>query len=196
MESKSKDDALIELCLKSLHRLARQDGGNSLQVSQLWKLTIKAAHKFNSHPSIASLEQYWIRMKGRRSDDARVFGQGDNPLDIFGDYVSQGEYPPPEILASVGWMINSYRLEHGEKSLDQVFTGQKHSKKNRSHAYKSHKNLYFSVFAEMLVKRPEDTQTAVAEDFITEHGCLAKEIDALDFLREYRRWRQTKPVRG
>ena len=194
MESESSSNPFVERALKTVHRLARRGKGNSRRVSQLWKLTIKAAYALNSHPSIASLEKYWRRMKGSNAERDRVFGHGDNPLDIFGDYVSQGEYPPPEILAAVGWMINSYRFERGAKSLDEILTGSKHAKKNESHAFKSHKNLYFGVFAELLQKNPDLSQTSAAEKFLDEHGFLDNEVDVESFLRSYARWKNSKGV--
>jgi len=112
----------------------------------------------------------------------------DSPLEDFLSCIDAGYYPAPEIMVAISRCFNSYLAAKGDISLDEVFFGDRHSKR-KSFAYKKHKTGWSSeyvLFEKWLKLAEGNSMEKAADEFLSKYF---PHLDVDSFLRGYRRFK-------
>ena len=119
-----------------------------------------------------------------------------SPVEIFLAHVNWGNYPPPEILASVAKCFNLYLQAKGDLSLEEVFYGKPKQRAGnfaaRQIRYSSYRELHYSAI------RERDMPNFNLQDFALklmnyrvdeENPTMPLPHQLESYLRGYHRWK-------
>jgi hypothetical protein len=175
---------------------------NSNEYVDIERSKFKACYAHDDFPIYSGLEHSWRMLEADYKVIKRNEHPAQDPLSSFSYYVEGGFYPPPEVMIVIGTAIERYLSYKGEKSLDEVFFGEKYQK-TKSFAYKKHKKSkyhYFHFFTNLENSKKDNpnisfedqmAQAIESTDPMTmELLGFDPDIDIDTFLRGYRRWKK------
>ena len=122
---------------------------------------------------------------------------GENPVIIFRNYIERGLLPPPEILILIDSMFETYLMNHGNRTLEDVFFGSLKKGVGNYAARRAltHGSIYSMFeFWPMFENKKYSSKSELAQAYLLEIEGRLKEIgveaclpDVDTFLRQHRR---------
>lgn len=152
----------------------------------------------------------WLSFRyGKNADGGPLIERATNPagstaLEKFSVLVDQGFYPPPEIMLSIADCFQRYLSEKGDVSLDEIFFGKPHKKRDSFSFKKSHYTRYLlfhmmvqgDYYKNQHLGEPLHSLEEIAEVHLalSNNPDIPEDIDT--FLRGYRRWKREYKIRS
>lgn len=162
---------------------------NAKNFEGAWQHLIKLGHSFES--SVQAEFNLYSSVELERADTDEKIESGITPLGDFLDSVSNGLYPPPEIMRTIAACFKYYLNAKGKVSLEHIFFGRETVGVGNESARRSKENLMkgFNFQYEFLLQiRPHLSQLEIAQEFLNHRG--AHDTDPESFLRSWRRWKK------
>tara|TARA_Y100000052_G_C2954123_1_gene89138 strand:- start:2768 stop:3445 length:678 start_codon:yes stop_codon:yes gene_type:complete len=163
---------------------------NAKRFEGAWQHLIKLGHSFES--SVQTEFSLYSSVELERADTDEKIESGITPLGDFLDSVSNGLYPPPEIMRTIAACFKYYLNARGKVSLEHIFFGRETVGVGNESARSSKENLMkgFTFQYQFLLQiRPHLSQLEIAQEFLNHRG--ADDTDPESFLRNWRRWRKS-----
>ncbi|RUP78608.1 hypothetical protein C7Y69_14835 [Alteromonas sp. KS69] len=163
---------------------------NAKRFEGAWQHLIKLGHSFES--SVQTESSLYSSVELERADTDEKIESGITPLGDFLDSVSNGLYPPPEIMRTIAACFKYYLNARGKVSLEHIFFGRETVGVGNESARRSKENLMkgFTFQYQFLLQiRPHLSQLEIAQEFLNHRG--ADDTDPESFLRSWRRWRKS-----
>ena len=184
------------------------DCGTSERAYEIRQILESPEAEAEEYPSLREIEETWQFLikhhypeNGGEPLVSRAELLDDLPFVGFVSLVSQGFYPPPEVMLSLEMCFAKYLASGGDISLDEAFFGRPHKKYesyafHRKHIWKfaAFHNLYVIIEKAHLEKAGQSkiSLESLAEQYLKDHfGSVDNAgIDIEAFLRDYRRWKK------
>lgn len=163
---------------------------NAKRFEGAWQHLIKLGHSFES--SVQTESSLYSSVELERADTDEKIESGITPLGDFLDSVSNGLYPPPEIMRTIAACFKYYLNARGKVSLEHIFFGRETVGVGNESGRRSKENLMkgFTFQYQFLLQiRPHLSQLEIAQEFLNHRG--ADDTDPESFLRSWRRWRKS-----
>ncbi len=162
---------------------------NAKRFEGAWQHLIKFGHSYEY--SAQSEFNLYSCVEMERADTDEQIESGTTPLIEFLDSVSNGLYPPPEIMRTIAACFEYYSNAKGKVSLEHIFFGRETVGGGNESARRAKESLMkgFTFQYQFLLQiRPHLSQIEIAKEFLDHRG--ADDTDPESFLRSWRRWKK------